>query len=218
MASPCWRRWARRLWSGLQNDAERGLGCPANVGEPGLAEHDRQLTFTGLRSESQPGFLCQRPWRADDRGHAVIGPPDRVQAVLEGVAGVRPPPVRRMPRVSLRRLPGCRLWSFVFPLFGAGPRWIYGGVCSQAWVERIRAEHGCHHGIPGSVAGTDARRPALTQSCHQPRTFRDQARAQRVSPGGRRPLTKTGQHDEPQGPQGDTGKGDHEHECRRSGE
>ena len=40
-----------------------------------------------------------------------------------------------------------------------------GAACSQARVERIRAEHGCHHGILGSVAGTDARRPALTQGC-----------------------------------------------------
>lgn len=38
-----------------------------------------------------------------------------------------------------------------------------GGACATARVEGIRG----HHGIFGSVAGTDVLRPALAQSCRQ---------------------------------------------------
>ncbi len=59
------------LWPGLQNDVERGLGRPAHVGEPGLAQHGGEPAFTGLRAQSEPDLLRQRARRADHRGQAV---------------------------------------------------------------------------------------------------------------------------------------------------
>src|SRR4051812_23272482 len=82
-ASPCWLRWARRLWSGLQNDVEGGLGRPAYTRDPRLAQHVGELPFAGLRAESPPDLLRERPWRADDGGQAVVGPADRVDVVFE---------------------------------------------------------------------------------------------------------------------------------------
>jgi hypothetical protein len=47
VARPSWRGRVRRLWSGLQNDVERGLGRLSYVAEPGLAQHGGQPAFTG---------------------------------------------------------------------------------------------------------------------------------------------------------------------------
>ena len=57
--------------------------------KPASRSTARQPPLARLRAEPQADLLVQRPRRADHRGQAVEGPPDRVQVLLERVAGHR---------------------------------------------------------------------------------------------------------------------------------
>jgi hypothetical protein len=54
-------------------------------GEPGLAQHDAEVEFTGLRTEPHADLLRQRRQRADHGRQAVEIRPDRVQVVRQPV-------------------------------------------------------------------------------------------------------------------------------------
>src|SRR3954453_20452372 len=78
-------RWQR---PGLEDDVERGLRRPTHGVEAGLEHQLRQPGVTGLRGGAETDLLGQRARGADHRGQAVVGPSDRVQVLLESIAGV----------------------------------------------------------------------------------------------------------------------------------
>src|SRR3954453_12556233 len=81
-------RASRRLRSGLEDDVERGLRRATHGVEGRPQQTPGEPVFTGLRAEPETDLLGQRARGADDRGKAVVGPSDRVQVLLESIAGV----------------------------------------------------------------------------------------------------------------------------------
>src|SRR3954451_17865049 len=86
--SGSWKRRVCGLRLGLQDEVERGFGGPPHAAEAGLVQHGGESAFASLRAEAEADLLGQRARCADDRGQAVVGPSDRVEVVLEGIAGV----------------------------------------------------------------------------------------------------------------------------------
>src|SRR4051794_12052785 len=73
----------------LEDEVEGRLGGAAEAGEAGRFDDRADARLAGLRAEREPDLLRQRGRRAQQRGERVVGAADRVQVVLDAVAGVR---------------------------------------------------------------------------------------------------------------------------------
>ena len=75
--------------AGPRRPVERRLGDAAEAAEPGAGHDLADAGLAGLGAERQPDLLGQRARRAQQRRERVVGPPDRVEVVLDAVAGRR---------------------------------------------------------------------------------------------------------------------------------
>ena len=75
------------LGAGLEDEVERGRRDLAEAGEAGLGDDRGDPGRAGLRAEREPDGLGERGGRAEQRREAVVGAADRVEVVLDAVAG-----------------------------------------------------------------------------------------------------------------------------------
>ena len=82
-------RCALGLRARFQHEVERRLGGPPDAGEADRSSTAFSRASPRLRAERQPDLLRQRAGRAQQRRERVVRAPDRVEVVLDRVAGPR---------------------------------------------------------------------------------------------------------------------------------
>src|SRR3954447_13063094 len=73
-------------WPCLEHDVERRLGGALHGGEATGGDDLAQPPLACLSAQRQPAVLRQRARRAHQRRERVVGPPDRVEVVLDAIA------------------------------------------------------------------------------------------------------------------------------------